>query len=92
MLGALGPTLRGTTEVLDPQGEVRKTYQVLRVRRIDEEWVVRTIDLIDEESRAKTRFEVRAANLQLHLPTDFFDPMLPAMQISSHGPSTFTWF
>ena len=79
-------------QVLDPEGEVRKTYQVLRVRRVDEEWVVRSIDLIDEDSRAKTRFEVRAANLQLQLPEEFFDPRQSAMQITSHGPSSFTWF
>ncbi len=51
-----------------------KTISVVDLKRTQDQWLVRTIDLRDEVSRNKTRFRVTAAALGLALPRLFFSP------------------
>lgn len=62
-------------QMLDSDGEAFRTFQILDFARVDEQYIVRTIDLIDEESGDKTRFEVAGAAIGANLPIDdFFTP------------------
>ncbi len=61
-------------QYLDEAGEVLRTLQVLSVRRVDHEWIARAMDVIDEQSREKTRLRIQAARMDLRLPRDFFQP------------------
>lgn len=59
-------------EILDPDGEPIKTFKILRFKRIDKEWIIRMIDLVDERTGEKTRFTVNAAALNITLPENAF--------------------
>lgn len=61
-------------EWLDPTGEPMKTVTVLNLKKSAGQWLVKSIDLRNHASRAKTRFVVTAAALDLALPPAAFAP------------------
>jgi hypothetical protein len=61
-------------EELGPDQAPVKTISVLDLKRTQNQWIVRTIDLRDEATRNKTRFCVNAAALNLNLPRIVFSP------------------
>ena len=71
-------------ETLDANQKPLQTFQILSFKKIDDQdWIVKTIDLINEETRDKARFQVRAATLHDALPPVLFDPnntALPQVQ------------
>ena len=86
-LASRRPDLAGVRVYLDPQyhalvqaeqiGEEEKplkSFRVLSLRKIGENWMVRSVELRDETTRNKTRFVVTAAALQLDFSNTVFDP------------------
>lgn len=61
-------------EWLGADGKPLKTVTVLDLKKIGEQWLVKSIDLRNHQTRAKTRFAVTAAALDLELPAEAFDP------------------
>ena len=61
-------------ELLDPQGNAIKSITVLDLKKVGEQWLVKSIDLRNRASKDKTRFEVTAAALNLALPDTIFTP------------------
>lgn len=61
-------------EELGPDQAPLKTISVLDLKRTQDQWIVRTIDLRDEATRNKTRFRVTGAALNLTLPRIVFAP------------------
>ena len=61
-------------EQLGPDRRPARTMSVLDLKRTQDQWIVRTIDLRDETTRNKTRFHVEAAALNLRLPPVVFQP------------------
>ncbi len=61
-------------EILDPEGKVLRTIQAHSFKRVDGQWIVRRIDLIDQVTRDRTRFEVTAAAVGLLLEPERFRP------------------
>jgi len=60
------------TELLDLDERVRKTFSLVSLKTIEQQALPRTIDFLDGGTRDKTRFEVRAAALDLDfLPAIF---------------------
>ena len=51
-----------------------KTISVLDLKRTQDQWIVRTIDLRNEVTRDKTRFRITGAALNLSLPPIVFAP------------------
>jgi hypothetical protein len=51
-----------------------KTLSILDLKKISDQWIVESIDLRDEFTRNKTRFEVTAAALNQTFPAAVFDP------------------
>jgi len=83
---ALQPELHGVRVYLDTQfralvqseliGEdnrPRRTLSVLDLKKIDDQWMVKTIDVRDETTRNKTRFQVVRAAMGLDLAPQVFD-------------------
>ena len=81
------PALRGIRAYLDTQytalvqaefigGEGRplKVLSVLDLKKIGDQWIVKSIDLRDETTRNKTRFVVTAAALHQQFAPQIFDP------------------
>lgn len=61
-------------EELGPDQTALKTISVVDLKRTQDQWIVRTIDLRDEVTRNKTRFRITAAALGLTLPRIVFSP------------------
>jgi hypothetical protein len=61
-------------ELLGPGGKTEKTITILELKRTGEKWLPRAIDVRNELTRDKTRFEVTAAALDLTLPAETFAP------------------
>jgi Outer membrane lipoprotein-sorting protein len=81
------PTLRGVRAYLDTQytalvqveligenDQVLKTLSVLDLKKIGEQWIVKSVDCRDEATRNKTRFAVTAAALNQRFSSMVFDP------------------
>jgi hypothetical protein len=62
------------TELIGEGGRVLKTVSLLEVKKVQEQWMVKTIDLRDETTRNKTRFSVTGAALGLEFTPALFDP------------------
>lgn len=60
-------------EWLDAAGDPLKTVTVLNLKKSAGQWLVKSIDLRHHASRAKTRFVVTAAALDLALPASVFE-------------------
>lgn len=61
-------------EILDPEGRPLKTIKVQSFKKVDGQWIVKRIDLVDETTRDRTRFEVTAAAVGLTLDPRWFEP------------------
>lgn len=86
-LAARRPDLTAMRVYLDPQyhalvqaeqlGEnerVLKSMSVVSVKKIDEQWIVKAVELRDETTRNKTRFVVKAAALGRDFAGGLFEP------------------
>lgn len=61
-------------ERLDTNGRVLTTFSLGELKKIGEQWMIKSIDLRNETSRDKTRFLVTAVALGLDLPPAVFAP------------------
>ncbi|MDE3084625.1 MAG: outer membrane lipoprotein-sorting protein [Verrucomicrobiota bacterium] len=61
------------TELLGSRGEVIKTISLMELKRVQDQWIPRSIDIRDEATRDKTRLVVTGAALGLTLPREIFD-------------------
>lgn len=61
-------------EVLNPDDEVIRVVSVQNFRRVQEQWIVRTVEVTNRKNRDRARFEVFAAALGLQLPASVFMP------------------
>lgn len=61
-------------EMLDRNGELMRSLRVQSYRLVDEQYIVKTLDLMDEQSRDRTRFQIWRAAVGLELPKAVFDP------------------
>jgi hypothetical protein len=59
---------------VDPAGTPVKTITVLDLKRVGEQWIVKTFEVRDDRTRDKTRFTVTAAAVQVSLPGSLFMP------------------
>ena len=62
------------TEVLDPQGHVLRTLSLVDLKKIGDQYIVKSVDLRNEATRDKTRFQVTAAALGLEFSSVVFEP------------------
>ena len=83
----LHPALKGIRAYLDTQytalvqaefigdeGRPLKVLSVIDLKKIGDQWIVKSIDLRDETTRNKTRFVVTAAALRQQFAPQIFDP------------------
>jgi hypothetical protein len=63
---------------VDPAGTPVKTITVLDLKRVGEQWIVKTFEVRDDRTRDKTRFTVKAAALKTSLPGSLFLPTASA--------------
>ncbi|ACB77017.1 hypothetical protein Oter_3742 [Opitutus terrae PB90-1] len=62
------------TELLDRRGAVLKTLSLVDLKKVDDQWIPKTLDIRDERTRNKTRVSVTAAALGLEFAGPLFEP------------------
>lgn len=70
-------------EWVGEDGKPMKSVTVLDLKKVGEQWLVKSIDLRNHQTRAKTRFSVTAVALDLTLPPEVF----VARNLSSPAPA-----
>jgi len=68
-------------ELIGANGAILKTLSVVDLKKIGEQWIVKTIDLRDETTRDKTRLAVTAAALGVEFSRTLFEPAQLADEI-----------
>lgn len=59
---------------LGAKGAVEKTISLIDLKKVGEQWLVKTVDVRDNRTRNKTRFSVTSAALGLEWPIAVFGP------------------
>jgi hypothetical protein len=62
------------TERLGANGQVLTTFALGELKKIGEQWMLKSVDLRNETTRDKTRFLVTAAALNLEFAPALFEP------------------
>ena len=60
-------------EELDSSGDEIKTFRINSFKEVDNQWIVKEIDLVDDRTRDRTRFRVTEAHVGLTLSKSLFD-------------------
>lgn len=60
--------------VLDANEQPERKLTVLDLKKLGDQWIVKSIDVRDEKTRDKVRFEVIGAALNLHFASGLFAP------------------
>lgn len=62
-------------EWLDKNKSKKRSFKMLNFKKVSDQWIVKTVDLVDYKTHDKTRFEVTQAALNLNLsPQSYFEP------------------
>lgn len=61
-------------EQIGEANRVLKTLTLLAFKKVDERWIVKSVDLRDEATRNKTEFMVTGAAMGIDLPARIFEP------------------
>ncbi len=61
-------------EIFDDKESLTKTFKIINFKKIGKEWIPKSIDLLDERSRDKTRFTIVAVAFNIKLPHQIFSP------------------
>ena len=78
------------SELLDPTGRVLRTLSLVDLRKIGDQYIVKTVDLRNEQTRDKTRFQVTAAALGLEFAGAVFEPAHLSEGVASPSPGQLT--
>ncbi|MEO6876708.1 MAG: outer membrane lipoprotein-sorting protein [Opitutaceae bacterium] len=62
------------TELLDQNGRVLRTLSLVDLKKIGDQYIVKSVDLRNDTTRDKTRFQVTAAALGLEFSSVVFEP------------------
>lgn len=79
-------------ELLGAAGRLEKTISVLDLKKVGEQWLVKSLDVRNAQTRDKTRFTLTAAALDLRLPDAAFSPeslMTPAPAVPAEAVQRF---
>ena len=61
-------------EQIGDSNQVLKSISVLDLKKVDDQWIVKTIEVRDEKTRNKTQFTITGAALNLAFSSGLFEP------------------
>ena len=79
-------------EILGPSRKSLKTFKIVSLKKIQNQVIIKRIDLLDEISRDKTRFTVNGAALDLDIEDTFFRPETLLEEVLPRSSSRFEYF
>lgn len=59
-------------ELLDENESIYKSFRVLNFKKVQDQWIIKTIDLVNDEDRDKTRLRILSASLGLDIDDAHF--------------------
>lgn len=62
------------TELIGVNGTVMKTFSLVDLKKINDQWIPKSFDVRDEQTRNKTRLSVTGAALNLEFSKTLFEP------------------
>lgn len=62
------------TEIVDDSGNIARTFKLNSFKKVQGQYILKEADLVNETTRDKTRFEVKAAALGLDIDGEYFNP------------------
>jgi hypothetical protein len=62
------------TELINPAGRIVKSFSIVSLKKVGEQYLPKQADYRNEVTRDKTRFQLTAAALNLRLPAAVFEP------------------
>jgi hypothetical protein len=71
------------SELLGNNGESLKTFSLVELKKVSDQWIMRTIEVRDEANRSKTRLAINAAALGRSFSSALFDPATLPEQLSA---------
>lgn len=78
------------SELLDRQGRLVRTLSLVDLRKVGEQYIVKSVDLRNDLTRDKTRFQVTAAALGLEFAGAVFEPAQLNAELASPPPDRLT--
>lgn len=69
------------TELINPAGKIVKSFSIVSLKKVGDQYLPKQADYRNELTRDKTRFQVTAAALNLRLPAAVFEPAALAAAI-----------
>lgn len=73
-------------EILGAEGKVMRTLSLSELKKVSEQWIVKTLEVRDETLHAKTRLAFNAAALNLDLSPSLFDPANLVESVAAPSP------
>lgn len=61
---------------IDGRGRDRRTLSLLEIKEVEDEWIPKTLDFRNRETRGKTRFTVKEVAFNLGFPPEIFTPLV----------------
>lgn len=61
-------------QIVDAAHKAQRSFSIRSFKEVGGQYIIRGVDLVDEASRDRTRFEVKGAAVGLQLPPDIFQP------------------
>lgn len=61
-------------QIVDAQRQAQRSFSIRSFKEVSGQYIIKGVDLVDEASRDRTRFEVLAAAVGLNLPKEIFAP------------------
>lgn len=61
-------------QIVDAQGAPQRSFRIRSFKEVGGQYIIKGVDLVDENSRDRTRFEVLGATVGLRLPPAVFQP------------------
>lgn len=71
------------SELLGQDGKLLKTLSLSELKSVQGQWIVKTVDVRDEETRIKTRLAFSAAALRCNFASAIFEPATLADQVAA---------
>ena len=73
-------------EYIGLDGKVLKKVSIVDLKRVEDQWIVKSIDFRDEKTRNKTRFSLTGAAVGLDTASTLFDPEMLAESLRGPEP------
>ena len=78
-----------SAEVLDNEEQIVRQFRVVSFEEVNDQYIVKTLDLVDQPTRAKTRIRITQAAVGMQVPAHYFSSESMGTQLPDLSPFNF---